>query len=163
MCPVSGCTSKIRLERDIRLDDQLAEVLREVPAEVDAVEVRKAGGSYELRQASSSPVVAIALDDSSSHILDTGTDEPPTKKVKREPVHAAHPPTPVSEVDGLMLHLSPNCASGYKGVYATKSGRFEVRLTNESVHLGTHDTALEAALVYARHVLSREAVGGEQA
>eukprot|EP00966_Prymnesium_polylepis_P285399 6592762-Prymnesium_polylepis.1 len=51
-----------------------------------------------------------------------------------------------------MLHQSPNCASGYKGVYMTKNGRFEVRLSTEGVHLGTHDTALEAAVVFARYL-----------
>ena len=111
-------------------------------------------GPYAVQwQAPSSAAAAISLDGNTSQ-MDGGEENPslpPPKRLKRE-----FPQDPlVSEVDGLMLHLSPSCASGYKGVYVTKSGRYEAR-QSIGEHLGTHGTALEAALVYAHHLLSRE-------
>ena len=154
-CPVSGCTSRIRLERDIVIDEQLQEALRPVPAEVSVVEVCQtaAGGPYTIRwQAPSGCPAAFALDTDAGEVPSL----PPPKKLKREPPQAGQSTSLVSEADGLVLHLNPDCASGYKGVYLTKSGRFEVRLSHEGVHLGTHNTAIEAAVVYACHLLSRE-------
>ena len=55
-----------------------------------------------------------------------------------------------TEAEGLQLHLSDNSATGYKCVYETRSKRFEVRADN--TYLGCFETAVEAAVCYARHV-----------
>ena len=64
----------------------------------------------------------------------------------------------MAEAEGLRLHLSSSSATGYKGVREHLSGRFEVRYTanGRPVTLGCFDTAVEAAVAYAR------AVGGYQ-
>ena len=82
-------------------------------------------------------------------------DEAPAKKV-------------VSEVDGLQLHLSKVSSSGYKGVSEYKGGRNGSLFKAQTVAvparsapvrlLGTFDSALDAAICYARH--SGPAVGG---
>jgi len=56
VCPVNGCASRIRLDRDIEVDDQLTEALSGVPSYVSEVEVRKAslGGPYEIRWSATS-------------------------------------------------------------------------------------------------------------
>ena len=69
-----------------------------------------------------------------------------------------------SRVRRLQLHRSSS-SSGYKGVYRTKHGRFEVRLMLGSVdkYLGVFGTALEAAEAYARALaLEQEAEAMEE-
>ncbi|EOD21073.1 hypothetical protein EMIHUDRAFT_101766 [Emiliania huxleyi CCMP1516] len=58
----------------------------------------------------------------------------------------------VAEAEGLRLHLSSS-STGYKGVYE-QSGRFQAkhRVDGRLAHLGTFDTAVEAAVAYARAV-----------
>ena len=59
--------------------------------------------------------------------------------------------------EGLRLHLSSNSATGYKGVSKHK-GRFQACKSSRTgssfkkVTLGSYDTAVEAAVAYARHV-----------
>ncbi|EOD31694.1 hypothetical protein EMIHUDRAFT_468124 [Emiliania huxleyi CCMP1516] len=65
------------------------------------------------------------------------------------------PPTVATEAEGLRLHLSSSSSTGYKGVYEHHSGRFEVRgarhmANGRQVALGFFDTAVEAAVAYAR-------------
>ena len=58
-----------------------------------------------------------------------------------------------AEAEGLRLHLSSNNTTGYKGVFRqSKSHRFEAkrRVGKSRVALGTFDTAVEAAVAYAR-------------
>ena len=60
-----------------------------------------------------------------------------------------------TEAEGLRLHLSNNSNTGYKGVYYKQaSGRFDAqhRVHSKDVHIGTFDTAIEAAVAYARTV-----------
>ena len=62
----------------------------------------------------------------------------------------------VTEAEGLKLHLSSKNATGYLGVYPAR-GRFAARLNGRAPDadqhfLGTFDTALEAAVAYAKHV-----------
>jgi len=65
---------------------------------------------------------------------------------------------PVTEAEGLRLHLSSRSSSGYKGVrQATNSDRFEARYTNSGTrstnrYLGNFDSAVEAAVAYARAI-----------
>ena len=54
----------------------------------------------------------------------------------------------MTEAEGLKLHLSERAASGYKGVTCTFR-RFSV--TARGKHLGTFDTAVEAAVAFARY------------
>ena len=61
----------------------------------------------------------------------------------------------VAEAEGLQLHLSSkNTSTGYKGVARRHSGRFEARrqTNGKDFHLGLFDTAVEAAVAYARAV-----------
>ena len=49
-CPVTGCPQKLRLERDIKVDDALRDALRGAPMNVDEVEVRRTQrGAFLLR------------------------------------------------------------------------------------------------------------------
>ena len=60
----------------------------------------------------------------------------------------------VAEAEGLQLHLSSSSSSGYKGVVKRVSGRFEAqrKVGGRAVSLGTFDSAVEAAVAYARAV-----------
>ena len=64
------------------------------------------------------------------------------------------PPTVGTEAEGLRLHLSSSNPSGYKGVVKHASGRFEARhkVDGRQVYLAVLDTAVEAAVAYARAV-----------
>ena len=56
------------------------------------------------------------------------------------------------DAEGLRLHLSSN-ATGYKGVQE-HSGRFQAKrkVDGKVVYIGDFDTAVEAAVAYARAV-----------
>ena len=68
----------------------------------------------------------------------------------------------VTEAEGFLLHLSDKTNSGYKGVSRTDSGRFRAELTmrtgkqRKTLGLGRFDTAVEAAVAYARAAASSE-------
>ena len=70
----------------------------------------------------------------------------------------------VTEAEGLQLHLSSKSKTGYLGVRIPSSGRFVAAYSHgtQKTWVGTFDTALEAAVAYARHVkaVSEEAVAG---
>ena len=62
----------------------------------------------------------------------------------------------VTEAEGLRLHLSPNSATGYLGVYLER-GKFcaQTKVGGQGarrIFLGTFGTAVEAAVAYARRV-----------
>ena len=61
----------------------------------------------------------------------------------------------VTHAGGLALHLSSKSATGYKNV-SQLINRFEVRAYEQGKHVyvGRFDTAVDAAVAYARHVLS---------
>ena len=66
---------------------------------------------------------------------------------------AQPPPTVATEAEGLRLHLSSRSSTGYMGVSKHPStGRFkaEHRVDGRQVYLGLFDTAVEAAVAYAR-------------
>ena len=71
----------------------------------------------------------------------------------------------VTQADGLKLFLSKRSTTGYHGVYQNLAhsnkycSQFGSTSAGNKVHLGMHDTALEAALAYAKHQASK----GEQA
>ncbi|EOD11831.1 hypothetical protein EMIHUDRAFT_214154 [Emiliania huxleyi CCMP1516] len=58
------------------------------------------------------------------------------------------------EAEGLRLHLSSSNSTGYKNVFKEPSGRFQAnhRVEGRNVGLGIFDTAVEAAVAYARAV-----------
>ncbi|EOD32445.1 hypothetical protein EMIHUDRAFT_122983 [Emiliania huxleyi CCMP1516] len=60
----------------------------------------------------------------------------------------------VAEAEGLQLHLSSSSSTGYKGVREPRTGRFEAqrKVGGRAVSLGTFDSAVEAAVAYARAV-----------
>ena len=63
----------------------------------------------------------------------------------------------VEEAEGLRLHLSSNNGTGYKGVTNIR-GRFQAKVQGaHAKDLGYYDTAVEAAVAYARHMQSIEA------
>ncbi|EOD41376.1 hypothetical protein EMIHUDRAFT_199717 [Emiliania huxleyi CCMP1516] len=64
------------------------------------------------------------------------------------------PPTVATEAEGLRLHLSSSNATGYKGVVKQIKGRFEAAhyVGGRRVHVGIFDTAVEAAVAFARAI-----------
>ena len=66
----------------------------------------------------------------------------------------------MKQVDGVRLHLSRRSSTGYSGVYP-RSGRFRAQLRSDGKQTltGTYDTAVEAAVAYAKHWI---AVGGAE-
>ena len=73
------------------------------------------------------------------------------RAVGQAPVRAHE--TPLEEsADGVQLHLSSESGTGYMGVVRRPSGRFRAthRVDGRLVNLGTYDTKVEAAVVYAR-------------
>ena len=99
----------------------------------------------------------------------------PALAAAEEPAALAPSPaaeaTVVEEAEGLRLHLSSKCSTGYKGVtyapqqssskpYMCKCTAYGFRA--KQMYLGSFATAVEAAVSYARHVLSQqEAMEGE--
>ena len=96
----------------------------------------------------------------------------PTEQPAEEAALSATPPTAprppqalaraaeaplATEAEGLRLHLSSNSITGYKGVFNQASGRFIA--TRKHKYLGAFDTAVEAAVAYARAVGQAEAAG----
>ena len=59
---------------------------------------------------------------------------------------------PVAEFDGVALHLSERSSTGYMGVERIGAS-FRARLGG--THIGTFDTAVEAAVAYARYARTR--------
>ena len=58
-----------------------------------------------------------------------------------------------TEAEGLRLHLSSSSATGYLGVFQhSTNGRFYRHGADGKLVLATFDTAVEAAVAYARHV-----------
>ena len=74
-------------------------------------------------------------------------DEDPQKKEEQEEKI-------VTEAGGMQLHLSRKSQTGYLGVYPDKN-RFKAQYGSGSggtmVHLGNFETAVEAAVAYAKH------------
>ena len=76
------------------------------------------------------------------------------------PTPAAQPPLGLAtEAAGMRLHLSSSSATGYKGV-RRDGGRFQANICGggQADYLGAFDTAVEAAVAYARAV---EAAGAQ--
>ena len=70
----------------------------------------------------------------------------------------------VNEADGYTLFLSNRKNdSGYKGVTKMRNGRYEAYYYDASrkvkVNIGVYDTAVEAAVAYAKHVQSLDGAG----
>ena len=66
---------------------------------------------------------------------------------------------------GVSLHLSGKSSTGYKGVCWTQTGRYQAGTQRDGkhIHIGRFDTAVEAAVAYAKYVqsLGGAEVGGE--
>ena len=71
------------------------------------------------------------------------------------------PPAVATEAEGLRLRLSSSNSSGYMGVHKKASGRFQAEhmVDGRRCTLGTFDTAVGAAVAYARAVGQAEAAG----
>ena len=69
------------------------------------------------------------------------------------------PEVEVKEVGGYKLFLSKTSATGYMGV-REQNGRFQARrkVDGKYVHIGVYDTAVEAAVAYAKHAAGEEVV-----
>ncbi|EOD25145.1 hypothetical protein EMIHUDRAFT_206274 [Emiliania huxleyi CCMP1516] len=66
---------------------------------------------------------------------------------------AQPPPTVAAEAEGLRLHLSTSSRTGYKNVSRERSRfRAQHHVDGKDVYLGSFDTAVEAAVAYARAV-----------
>ena len=61
-------------------------------------------------------------------------------------------------VEGYTLLRSSSTASGYAGVYQLPTGKFKASacFDGKSTHIGHFDTAIEAAVAYAKHVAQNE-------
>jgi len=86
---------------------------------------------------------------------------PEASSLAPQPTMAAakrHAEDLVTEKDGVRLHLNPSTATGYKGVspYSASSGmtgfRVQVYENGQAKHIGRADNAVDAAVIYARHV-----------
>ena len=65
----------------------------------------------------------------------------------------------VTEAQGVRLHLSGKSPTGYVGVYPNgASGRYEAKISSggKMIYLGRYDTAVEAAVAFARQKQSRQ-------
>jgi len=64
--------------------------------------------------------------------------------------------------DGLRLHLSCSTSTGFRGVYENSGGRFEAVYigVNGDVYVGVFETALSAAVAYARAVEAASVIAG---
>ena len=64
-------------------------------------------------------------------------------------------------VEGYKLLRSSSTASGYAGVYQLPTGKFKASacFDGKSTHIGHFDTAIEAAVAYAKHVAQNEEEG----
>ncbi len=60
----------------------------------------------------------------------------------------------VEEAEGWRLHLSSSSNTGYKGVFRKPNGRFLAQISRlaSTNHIGVYDTAVQAAIAYARQV-----------
>ena len=77
----------------------------------------------------------------------------PPPQVRRQSGPLGHAPAVAAEAEGLRLHLSSSSITGYKGVTQHPTGRYVARPTRAgTVHIGFFDTAVEAAVAYARAV-----------
>ena len=65
----------------------------------------------------------------------------------------------VEEAEGLRLHLSSSSGTGYRNVARKPSGRFGSQIYRHGKHhsLGVFDTAVEAAVAYARAAAAERA------
>jgi len=82
-----------------------------------------------------------------------GAEEPaPLEEGAAAAAAAAEAPL-AEEAKGLRLHLSSSSSTGYKGVYS-RDGRFHAQhsVGGRKVTIGRFDTAVEAAVAYARSV-----------
>ena len=64
-----------------------------------------------------------------------------------------------TEAEGFALHMSEANGTGYRGVLKNREGgRFVAKamVNGGHVHLGMHDTAVEAAVAYARYAATGE-------
>mmetsp|Transcript_37865 Transcript_37865/g.122423 ORF Transcript_37865/g.122423 Transcript_37865/m.122423 type:complete len:366 (+) Transcript_37865:1182-2279(+) len=70
---------------------------------------------------------------------------------------------PVAEAEGLRLHLSSRCSTGYAGVSKSThcTGRFHARHKVGGRSLGSFGSAVEAAVAYARAVGEADEAGEE--
>ena len=81
-------------------------------------------------------------------------DEVPSPTVAERDMPFEMAPAPavvIAHAAGVQLHLSDTNASGYRGVrLGHRGGRWEAR-HGKAKHIGTFDTALEAAIAYAKY------------
>ena len=77
------------------------------------------------------------------------------QEVEQEGVAVEPSAAVVTEAEGLQLHLSYSSATGYRGVCLIGS-RFQAYYVLKSTkkYLGRFDTAVEAAVAYARYLRS---------
>ena len=168
-CPVQGCAARIGRSRDVVRDNALRDAIERLQAERESLpeyawwseatetlrfatasSLQGRGGGYQTSatrataRANSAPaeVEAIALDESD------GESES----------MVAERPAVATEAEGLRLHLSAHNKSGYTGVYhAARSGTYAARyirgnpnIRGNVTNLGAFDTAIDAAVAYAR-------------
>ena len=69
----------------------------------------------------------------------------------------------VKEAEGFKLHLSPRGSTGYLSV-SRNHGRFVAQAFSDGkrINIGRYETAVEAAVAYARHTLSVGGTGPEE-
>ena len=176
-CPVAGCAAELHPD-DIRRDDVLRAAIGGLSPEIGGgvfrscwlrgTQVkfeRKRHGianpepmskrqRFEQRPGDSE--VAAALLGMAPHM----PPPPPQVPGPMAPPPASKAPRPrpipqILEAEGLRLQTSFN-PSGYRGVSIKKNGRFQAQYWHDGghTHLGMFDTAIDAAICYARHLKS---------
>ena len=94
------------------------------------------------------------------HVVSAGGAGPTEGEEEEEGEKAEAAGEVVKQVDGVRLHLSCRSSTGYSGVYP-RCGRFRAQLRSDGKQTltGTYDTAVEAAVAYAKQWI---AVGGAE-
>ena len=169
VCPVSGCTAKLLRSRDVVHDSALSDALARLPNGTSScwvrgyapVEIRlepPPGVTVRSATEGRGPSVGApwsADEDEGSDVEVKVEAHDGNEGAVLELYQAAQRGTGdfVTRVDGLQLHTSDRQPTGYKGV-AKDRARFRAQYWSQGKHisLGTFDTAVEAAIAYARHV-----------
>ncbi|EOD16510.1 hypothetical protein EMIHUDRAFT_119013 [Emiliania huxleyi CCMP1516] len=113
-------------------------------------------GGLEEAEAEEAEAEAFEADLEGAHFEEADLEGGIGRLEEEEAEEAAEEVPIVTEADGMRLHLSPNSATGYLGVYLER-GKFcaQTKVGGRGaprIFLGSFGTAVEAAVAYARRV-----------
>ena len=120
--------------------------------------VREQNGRFQARRKVDGKYVHIGVYDTAVEAAVAYAKHAAGEEVVR-PVPAAAMEVEVKEAEGYQLFVSKTSATGYMGV-VERNGRFQAKrkVDGKYVHIGVYDTAVEAAVAYAKHAAGEEVV-----